>query len=255
MTYGSIALKFFDNLRVDKHFKISTKIPMNFFFSELTEEFEYVEKILLNPVGAEPEVALVPTPQFNPLQHEEISFSNLLVGDPSIVEDLPHVEEGYSTGHISQGILSSGNNELLESASFGIAQNGDIPNYNGNSSTTSSAASRKECPTKNFLQQFKPIFLNYLVKEFGDEVINKYAVVKKIKNGGMYKDDVVKLFKEKDFKHAWEKMFAENIHVEMLMKTRIPEWKKMVYLSRAHVLEKAFKLKVFPKINELNIQI
>ena len=163
------------------------------------------------------------TPQFNPLQHEEISFSNLLVGDPSIVEDLPHVEEGHSTGQVSQSILSSGNNELLESASFGITQNGDNLNYHGSSSTTVSAASRKECPTKNFLQQFKPIFVNYLIKEFGSEVINKYSAVKKIKNGGMYKDDVLKLFKEKDFRQAWEKMFQENIHVEMLMKTRIPE--------------------------------
>jgi len=44
-------------------------------------------------------------------------------------------------------------------------------------------------------------------------------------------------------------MFSENIHVEMLMKTRISEQKKKIYLSRAHVLVKAFEMKVFPKIN------
>jgi len=100
--------------------------------------------------------------------------------------------------------LGGENIELLESAhdSFGIPPNGGN-SHHGNSSSNSSSAPRTECPTKNFLQTFKPILLNFLIKEFGIEVISKYAIVKKIKNGGMYKNDVLKLFKEKDFKNAW----------------------------------------------------
>lgn len=99
---------------------------------------------------------------------------------------------------------------------------------------------RNECVTKNFLQTFKSIFLKYLISCFGAQVIKKYEILRKIKKSGMYKQEVLELFKEKDFKGAWEKMFAEKIHVSMLMKTRIAEQKKEDYLAVVHVLEKSF---------------
>ena len=58
------------------------------------------------------------------------------------------------------------------------------------------------------------------------------------------------LFEVKDFWGAFEKMFAEKIHITMLMDNKvIGEEKKQIYLTMVPVLEREFELKRYSKIN------
>ena len=106
--------------------------------------------------------------------------------------------------------------------------------------TNSESADHKNCLTRNFLQTFKAIFLKYLIICFGLQAIGSYEILRKIKKSGMYRQDVLKLFQEPDFKKAWQQMFQEKIHVKMLLESRVAQQRKEDYLSVVNVLEDAF---------------
>ena len=104
---------------------------------------------------------------------------------------------------ISENDNDSSNHQLSNSGNLNIS---NVPK-------------RNKCPTKNFLQDFRSIFINILVKEIGTS-IHEYEIIKEIKKG-VNRQKYLKLFWEKDFRHVWQQMFDENTHIKMLMETGV----------------------------------
>ena len=108
----------------------------------------------------------------------------------------------------------------------------------------------KGYPTKNFLPHFKGTHLSFLLRHYGEEHLYSFPFMVDIRDKhGINLTDYENIYKCEGLREGVVAMFKSRVLYRELMISRCYHGARTVHHEKLHLFEKAFRSKVFDKIN------